>query len=106
MKEIEGQLACNCGEYFTRLRVKKGRLPDVPLEAEHELVVPLPQDEKDSLVKDVNIYPPPAAPVKLGQYLGEVIFTWRGQELGRTNLIAGREVKERPWYWALRRRYF
>lgn len=106
MKETEGQLACGCGEYFTRLRVKQGQLPDVPLETEHELVVTVPREEKDLLCKVVDIHPPPVAPVRLGERLGEVVFTWRGQELGRTNLIAGREVKERPWYSALGRRYF
>lgn len=106
LKEVEGQLACSSGEYYTRLRVKDGQQPDVPLETDQEAVVFLPREERSFLRKEVKISPPPVAPVKLGERLGEVVFTWRRQELGRVGLIAGREVKERPWYWFLRPRSF
>jgi len=106
MESLEKRTACIRGEYYTRLRVKEGRLPDVPLVTDRELVISLPAGENDLLQKEVSLRPVPAAPVRLGQRLGEVIFTWRGEELGRAELVAGRGVKERPWYWKIWRRCY
>lgn len=106
LKEVVDQVACTGGEYFTRLKVREGRLPEVPLEAENELVVSLPRDELGNIRKEVRIFYEPVAPVKAGDRFGEVIFTWKGQELGRTGLIAGRTVERRPWYWTKGRGYF
>ncbi|MEW6182670.1 MAG: D-alanyl-D-alanine carboxypeptidase family protein [Bacillota bacterium] len=106
LKEVVDQVACTGGEYFTRLKVRGGRLPDVPLGAENELVVSLPREELVNIRKEVRIYREPVAPVKAGDRFGEVIFTWKGQELGRTGLIAGRTVERRPWYRTKTRGYF
>lgn len=98
VKMLREQIACVAGEYYTRLRVKEGRLPDVPLVADRALVVVLPAGQEDLLQKKVLLRPIPVAPVKTGARLGEVIFTWRGQELGQVDLVAGRTVPRRPWY--------
>ncbi|MEW6771232.1 MAG: D-alanyl-D-alanine carboxypeptidase family protein [Bacillota bacterium] len=103
MEAAEKLPACNRGEYYTRLRVHGGRLPDVPLVADRAVTVSLPREQKDLLQKEVRLFPAPAAPVELGQRLGEVIFRWQDQELGRAALVAGRKVEERPWYWSWRR---
>ncbi|MGQ9511596.1 hypothetical protein [Thermodesulfitimonas sp.] len=90
MDALQQRTVCTAGEYYTRLRVREGRLPDVPLVTDRALVVSLPAGEEGLLQKEVTLYPAPVAPLRLGARLGEVVFTWRGQELGRVGSIAGR----------------
>lgn len=103
MEALREQIACGAGEYYTRLRVKRGRLPDVPLVTDRALVVALPVGEEGLLQKEVTLGAAPVAPVRFGARLGEVIFSWQGQELGRVGLVAGREVARLPWYARFRR---
>lgn len=98
MEALQQRTACTAGEYYTRLRVKEGRLPDVPLVTDRALVVALPAGEEGLLQKEVTLCAAPVAPVRFGAHLGEVVFTWRGQELGRVGLVAGREVERLPWH--------
>ncbi|MEW6447923.1 MAG: D-alanyl-D-alanine carboxypeptidase family protein [Bacillota bacterium] len=95
---VEKISVCYKGEYYTRLRVMEGRVHDVPLVADRDVAVSLPREEKDLLQKEVVLFRLPVAPVRPGQRLGEVVFTWRGQELGRAELVAGRPVEKQPWY--------
>lgn len=97
-EELEKNTVCYSGEYYTRIRVKKGRAYDVPLVTDRDVAVCLPREERNLLQKELVLFRPPVAPVRLGQQLGEVVFTWRGQELGRTGLVAGRPVERLPWY--------
>lgn len=97
-ESLEESTVCNKGEYYTRLRVREGRAYDVPLVADRDVAVSLPKEEKNLLLKEITIYRPPDAPVRLGEQLGEVVFSWRGQELGRAGLVAGKPVRKQPWY--------
>lgn len=95
---VSESTVCCKGEYFTRLRVREGQVYDVPLVADRDVAVSLPREEKNLLQKEVTLFRPPVAPVRSGQRLGEIVFTWRGQELGRAGLVAGMPVSRRPWY--------
>lgn len=98
-KELKEVNLCDKGEYWTRLPVAEGRLGDVPLVAREGLSVLLPPGEP--VEKRICLARALKAPVYPGSPLGEVIFLWRGQELGRVSLVAGKEVLERPWWWRL-----
>ncbi|ACX52008.1 Serine-type D-Ala-D-Ala carboxypeptidase [Ammonifex degensii KC4] len=98
-KELKEVNLCDKGEYWTRLPVAEGRLGDVPLVAREGLSVLLPLGEP--VEKQICLTRALRAPVYPGSPLGEVIFLWRGQELGRVSLVAGKEVLERPWWWRL-----
>jgi len=104
MEALRRCAVCTAKEYYTRLRVRGGCLPDVPLVTDRALVVWLPAGEEGLLEKEVILRATPTAPVRVGERLGEVVFTWKGQEIGRAALVAGREVARLPWHARLRGR--
>ncbi|HIE12058.1 MAG TPA: D-alanyl-D-alanine carboxypeptidase [Desulfotomaculum sp.] len=97
-EELKKSTVCHRGEYYTRTRVRKGRAYDVPLVADRDVILSLPREERYLLQKELVLFRPPVAPVRPGERLGEVVFTWRGQELGRAELVAGERVDKLPWY--------
>jgi len=80
------------GQVIANPVVEGGVNPEVEAVAEKELQIRLDPDELPKLEKRLEIKEPLAAPVKKGQKLGEVIYTYRNQEMGRVNLVAGADV--------------
>ncbi|MDF9408584.1 D-alanyl-D-alanine carboxypeptidase [Pelotomaculum isophthalicicum JI] len=78
--------------------VEGGVSPAVEAVAEKELQVRMDPEEIPKLEKRLHINEPLAAPIKKGQKLGEVVYTYKNQELGRVNLLAGADVLRKGWH--------
>ncbi|MCG9969374.1 D-alanyl-D-alanine carboxypeptidase [Pelotomaculum terephthalicicum JT] len=86
------------GQVVANPAVEGGVTPAVEAVAGEELQVRMDPDELSKLEKRLNINEPLAAPIKKGQKLGEVVYTYRSQELGRVNLVAGADVFRKGWH--------
>lgn len=55
----------------------------------------LPSDvTADDITKEISLADKVKAPIKQGDVLGNVVYSCRGKEIGRTNLIAGNDVEK------------
>lgn len=86
------------GQVVANPAVEGGINPAVEAVAEKELQVCMDPEELSKLEKRLNIKEPLSAPIKKGQKLGEVVYTYRDQELGRVNLVAGADVVRKGWH--------
>ncbi|MEW5761683.1 MAG: D-alanyl-D-alanine carboxypeptidase family protein [Bacillota bacterium] len=98
-EEVHPVVACEKGEFLTRLRVQRGERPDVVVVPARTVRLYLPEEEKGNLVKETRIAVQRLkAPVRPGLKVGEMVFFLEGRELGRVPLVAGRAVNRLSWY--------
>lgn len=97
-KSIRPVTVVEAGEMIANPAVTGGVQPSVEAVAERSLDVRLDPDDLPKLERRVEVAEKRAAPVKLGQNLGEAIYSLRGQELGRVNLVAGAAVPRAGWH--------
>lgn len=97
------------GEVQGSLEVLKGAAARVDVVAEHPVNVLLPRRAATQLDQSKQIQPRITAPLTKGQPVGELIFSFKGQELGRTNLVAADDVPRGNWLrviWDTVRQFF
>ncbi len=97
-KVIRPVRVVSAGEVATFPVVNGGISPVADAVAEKSLEVRVDPDDIPELERKVEVLEPVAAPVKKGQKLGELVYTLRGQELGRISLLAGADVPRRGWH--------
>jgi len=97
-KVIRPLLIVNAGQVLASPAVEGGVSPTVEAMAEKELELRLDPDDLSKLEKRLELKEPLTAPVKKGQKLGEVVYIFRNQELGRVNLVAGANVLRKGWH--------
>lgn len=86
------------GQEITRVQVLGGVRGEVPLIAREEKMVALAVDDLAEVKMQVSAGSEIKAPVQLGQKLGEAVYTLRGQEVARVELLAGEAVPV-PGLW-------
>lgn len=86
------------GDAVTSVPVTGAIKDRVELIAENTLEIRIDPDDLSKLEKKVEVKEPAAAPLKKGQYLGECVFTLKGQELGRVRLLAGEDAPRPGWH--------
>jgi len=105
-RQIEPLDLCKKGEVVKNYPVQGGRLPEVTVITRDNLKVSILRDELPDLERNVTLVVPLQAPVQAGQKLGEATFYLCGQELGRTELIAGQTIPRKSWTKKVRERIF
>lgn len=86
------------GDAVTSVPVTGAIKDRVELIAENTLEIRIDPDDLSKLEKKLEVKEPAAAPLKKGQYLGECVFTLKGQELGRVRLLAGEDAPRPGWH--------
>jgi len=82
------------GTPMGEIRIYKGRaeVSPVVIKAQHNMVAP--KGKHVTLDGEVIINEPLTAPVEAGAIAGEVIYTWEGEEVGRSQLIVPEDVEK------------
>ncbi|KKM11671.1 hypothetical protein SY88_08050 [Clostridiales bacterium PH28_bin88] len=86
------------GELFTLVPVQGGETNHLKVVVERTVQTTVPLEELGQVEQKVTLDRHPPVPVRKGQVLGEVVLYVAGSEVGRTPLVAGEEVKRRPWW--------
>ena len=81
------------GQETARMPVKDGLPASVPLVAAESFSWPLAEGE--TLERRISLYKPLTVPLSAGTAVGEAVFTVKGQEVGRVELLCGRDVLPR-----------
>lgn len=95
---FETVLVNNMGEEVRQVQVKKGMKPVVNAVYEKDVKLLLKKGERGKIERVVVIKPDLIAPVKAGQKIGEVKYTVAGIEVGKADLVAGREVQRASFF--------
>lgn len=92
---------------FGRMKVKKGVLRDVNAIAKEDFNYIILDSKYDVKKIERNIHLPEFvdAPIDKGQKLGEIIYTYEDEEIGRVDLIAKEDVKRAKMYFYLMESY-
>ncbi len=93
------------GEIIAEAKVKEGLGKDfATLEVANEVHGLLPSDADTKKVeKTVTLKENILAPIKVGDVLGEIIYTYEGSELGRAALVSNVEVKRNFFVFLINR---
>lgn len=86
------------GTVLKEADVTKGVNEKVNLILENDVGFLLKKGEDKNIEQTVNIEENLVAPIQEGQKVGEVIYTLNGEEIGRTNIVAEREVGKKTFF--------
>jgi len=97
-EEIHPLIILSAGEPAVAVAIQEGETSTVDVIVKNDLELYLA--EKDIAYLERKIYLPKVikAPVQKGEKLGYVVYYLGGQELGRSDLVAGRQVRQAAWY--------
>lgn len=90
-------------EDFGEVPVAEGIRDSVKVVAGQAVEVYMDEGDREQVVKKVNIKAPLQAPVAAGKTVGAVVFTLRGAELARVDLVAAEEVRKQGILYRLRK---
>jgi len=80
------------GTPMGEIRVYKGIVENTPVVIKEQTNMLAPKGKHVELAGEVVINEALVAPVEAGQLAGEVIYTWEGEEVGRSQLIVPEEI--------------
>ena len=80
------------GTVMGEIQVYKGSVEMVPVAIQAQTNMLAPKGKHVTLDGEVKIDPALTAPVAAGQLAGEVIYTWEGEEVGRSPLVVSEDV--------------
>ncbi len=101
--EVGPATLCGESEEFGRVLVENGVGESVKAVSERAVEVCLDADDRDRVKRRVILAKSLPAPVYAGQKAGTVIFTLRGEELARVDLVAAGDVPEQGILYKIRR---
>jgi D-alanyl-D-alanine carboxypeptidase (penicillin-binding protein 5/6) len=80
------------GTPMGEIHIYKGKLESVPVVIKEQTNVLAPKGKHVVVDSDIRITASLDAPVAAGKKAGEVIYTWEGEEVGRSELIVAEEI--------------
>ena len=80
------------GTPMGEIRIYKGNVESTPVVIREQTNMLAPKGKHVELTGEVVINEALTAPVEAGQLAGEVIYTWEGEEVGRSALVVPEEV--------------
>ncbi|MCI8482445.1 MAG: D-alanyl-D-alanine carboxypeptidase [Clostridia bacterium] len=81
-------------EVVKSLTVTKGTLSNVAAILENSTGALVKKGEEKNLVQQVNLEETVQAPIKKGQVLGDVTYSLNGEVIGRSNIVAQKDVSQ------------
>ena len=82
------------GTVMGEIRVSKGYVENAPVVIQAQTNMLAPKGKHVELSGEVVIHEMLTAPVEAGQVAGEVIYTWEGEEVGRSPLVVETSVEK------------
>ena len=86
------------GNSLKEAEVTKGITSSVNLIIENDVGILLKKGEDKDITQTINLEENITAPVYEGQKVGEIIYTLNGEELGRTNIVAEKNVEKKTFF--------
>jgi D-alanyl-D-alanine carboxypeptidase (penicillin-binding protein 5/6) len=80
------------GTPMGEIQVFKGETETSPIVIKEQVNMLAPKGKHITLDSEVHIFEPLTAPVSQGHFAGEVIYTWEGDEVGRSELIVPHDI--------------
>jgi len=80
------------GTPMGEIKIYKGKVESSPVVIKEQTNMLAPKGKHIQLDGEVVIMEPLTAPIKAGQVAGEVIYTWEGEEVGRSQLIIPEDI--------------
>jgi len=84
------------GTPMGQIKIAKGCVESTPVVIKEQTNMLAPKGKHVVLDGDVRIDEALTAPVQAGQAAGEVIYTWEGEEVGRSQLIVPEDICKAP----------
>ncbi|MGB9859127.1 MAG: hypothetical protein ACPLQP_04240, partial [Moorellaceae bacterium] len=85
------------GELVALAPLQEGLKAAVPAITAGEAVAAIPKEATVEWQRSIELFPDLKAPIKKGEPVGRLIFTWRDQKI-TVDLVAGQDVARRPWW--------
>lgn len=82
------------GTPMGKIQIFKGEVEISPVVIKEQVNMLAPKGKHVVLDGEVQIFAPPEAPVPQGFVAGEVIYTWEGAEVGRSELIIPEDIEK------------
>lgn len=80
------------GDVVKTIPVRRGRAEEVQVIVPRDFIISVERGQENELQQAVTLADQLIAPVKAGQQVGEIVVSLKGQEIGRTPLVAAGEV--------------
>jgi D-alanyl-D-alanine carboxypeptidase (penicillin-binding protein 5/6) len=81
------------------VRVRAGVASTVPIAAKQDVKILVKKGEEKKVQVAVNVPDRVRAPITAGQAVGEIVVTFDGVEVGKTQALAVNEVQGTWWQW-------
>lgn len=82
------------GKAMGTISVSKGAVDTVPIKILNRVTAVVPKGTQGSVESVPDIPARVSAPIQAGQKLGEIVYTFNGEELGRSDLVAANDVEK------------
>lgn len=96
--EVGPRVILQAGGKVASAGVREGEAGAVDAVSESALELYLAEKDIPRLERKIYLPESLVAPIQKGEKLGYAAFFLGGQELGRSNLVAGRQVRRQAWY--------
>ncbi len=90
----KSDLIFKAGDAVQTVRIDKGSVRELPLVAADNVGLLMRKGDKKEAFEKVISVNDVAAPIKKGQVIGQIIIKKAGQEVAKTDLVAGADVEE------------
>ncbi|NOT54302.1 MAG: D-alanyl-D-alanine carboxypeptidase [Deltaproteobacteria bacterium] len=80
------------------VKVRGGVVGTVPIAAKQDVKILVKKGEEKKVKVTVNVLDRVGAPIAVGQAVGEIVVTFDGAEVGKTQALAVNEVQS-TWWW-------
>ncbi|MGI9951851.1 D-alanyl-D-alanine carboxypeptidase family protein [Moorellaceae bacterium AZ2] len=91
------QVLMPAGETVSVAPVKKGLKDAVPAVTAGQVVAAVPKNATVQWQQSIEILPEITAPIKQGDRVGTLVFTWQDQKIA-VDLVAGQDIAQQPWW--------
>jgi D-alanyl-D-alanine carboxypeptidase (penicillin-binding protein 5/6) len=92
------QKIADAGQVESMVRVWKGDQSEIEAGFPQDAYITLPRSQTKGLERSVVLEEPLMAPVKLGQKVGEIVWTKENEVVARYPLVSGQAVEEGNWF--------
>lgn len=82
------------GKIMGVVKVLKGDAEEVPVKIKNRVAAVIPKGSSETLAPKIELRDSADAPIQAEQKLGEVIYEYNGNEIGRSDIVATVEIKK------------
>ncbi len=91
---FETLLVNKAGEEVMQVQVKRGMKPEVGAVYKEDVKLLMKKGDKAKVERVASLQENLMAPIKAGQKIGEIIYLVSGDEVGKTDIVASKDVKK------------